>query len=1012
MNILLLRGFNSYFNRIVKKYSTVDDYKANSSSYLELSNMNFNTNDGVNTELIIGSHTQLENNKPLAWEDIGSPDYLICIDPADSTIKYRWFILECVRTRNGQYKISLKRDTVADNLEDILNSTCFIEKGYVNKEDSAIYNKEDMTFNQIKDNEYLLMDETQTPWIVGYVAKDKSQNGAVSDVKFADAPIENVEATASKVSEEYNTFDEFWNAHKDIMGEFGVLNYAEYSVQLDVCYANLFTLYDAGITCTIDNNGKITWQDSGFNNNTFLHGLTNGTTAGTNDTYSWKSWVFDARQQISESLLGTLKPYLPQLLQFIANRENISIVSQDSDKIKKLVSYTKAGPVIKVGNKYYKVIDEFDEFGNASSLVDNPTVNGDMSNLMFEHLNKNPKGAIGHDVISGTVGPETFKFSVSYNKHKLGFMQIYETCTAHVPAAAPLLQDAPYYMFAIPYSDDLTLFSGNQIHCNRTKKSVAIAAAQAIALKAGAGAVYDVQILPYCPVRECIKTTFKKDGTYVLSSGGTYKNKYVIVPKPGTGFQIIKKLILNREYYLKKENNVNVILTSNSIIKVMYDNLFNSSTTVYEVKKLEINTTTGIKLYTNKEDETPVLTIDYNTYVAGDKVLVIYLTDTYTANVDDYIDQFADITINKGDNFYTTIDIGKVVSSDITAELDGSSQVVNTILWANTSKFTFDLYLANHLLLQSDDAGTGTVYKVHEINQDVIDNLSFGFNAMNVKVKSQTELLRLVSPNYASFFDINVQYNKGINYFNIDCFYKPYQPYIHVNPDFNGLYGKDFDDVRGLICGGDFSIALTNDAWSTYQLNNKNYQAIFDRNMQSLELNNNIQKINDVASALAGRFQGAAGGAMAGAVIGGGPVGAAIGAVAGTVASTIGGAADVQNNEILRNEAISNQRDQFGYQLKNIQALPQGLMKTSSLNNNNKLYPFLEHYTSTAEEKHALENKITYNGMTIMRIGTPSEFSQEDGMTYVKGRLIRTTIQDDNHLISDINAELNQGVYL
>ena len=60
---------------------------------------------------------------------------------------------------------------------------------------------------------------------------------------------------------------------------------------------------------------------------------------------------------------------------------------------------------------------------------------------------------------------------------------------------------------------------------------------------------------------------------------------------------------------------------------------------------------------------------------------------------------------------------------------------------------------------------------------------------------------------------------------------------------------------------------------------------------------------------------------------------------------------------------MANQRDQFGYQLKNIQALPQGLMKTSSLNNNNKLYPFLEHYTSTAEEKHALENKITYNGM-------------------------------------------------
>lgn len=1009
MNILLLRGFNNYFNRIVKKYSTVDDYKANSSSFLELSNINFNPNDGVNTDLIIGGPTQLENNKPLAWDDIGSPDYLLCIDPADSSIKHRWFILECVRTRNGQYRISLKRDTIADNLEDILNSTCFIEKGYVDKEDSAIYNKEDMTFNQIKDNEYLLMDETQTPWIVGYVAKDKSQNGAVSDVSFTDATITNVEATASKVSEEYATFDEFFNAHKDITGEFGVLNYAEYSVQLDVCYGNLITTYDVGITCTIDNNGKVTWEESRFNNNSFLHGLTAGTQPAS-ERRVWKRWTYDGRQKLSESLLGTLKPYLPQLLQFVANRENIEIVSQDSDKIKQLVSYTKARPVIKIGNQYYKVIDEFDEFGNSTTLVDNPTVNGDMSNLMWEHLNKQPRDGVAFDNISGTVGPETFKFNVSYNKHKLGFMPIYETCTAHVPASVPLLQDAPYYMFAIPYSDDLTLFSGDQIHCNRTKKSVAIAAAQAIATSAGAGAVYDVQVLPYCPIRQCIKTTYKKDGTYELSSGGTYIIKRHFIP--GIGTRTTRRLILNREYYLKKENNTDVILTSNSIIKVMYDNSFTSTTTVYEVKKLEINTTTGIKLYTNAEDETPVLTIAYNDYVASNKVLVIYLTDTYTADVDDYINQFADITISKGDNFYTTIDIGNVVSSDITVSLEGSNQVVNTILWANTSKFTFDLYLANHFLLQSAETGSGNVYKVHSISQDIIENLAFGFDAMNVKIKSQTELVRLVSPNYSSFFDINVQYNKGINYFNIDCFYKPYQPYIHVNPDFNGLYGKDFDDVRGLICGGDFSITLTNDAWSTYQLNNKNYQAIFDRNMQSLELNNSVQKMNDIATTFAGTLQGAAAGMGSGAALLGGPWGAAAGLAIGTVASAIGGAADLQNNEILRNEAMSNQRDQFGYQLKNIQALPQGLMKTSSLNNNNKLYPFLEHYTSTAEEKHALENKITYNGMTIMRIGTPSEFIKNESGTYIKGKLIRTTIQDDSHLISEINAELNQGVYL
>jgi hypothetical protein len=66
MNILLLRGFNNYFNRIVKKYSTIDDYKNNSSSFLDLANINFNPNDGVATELVVGSVNQLEDNKPLA----------------------------------------------------------------------------------------------------------------------------------------------------------------------------------------------------------------------------------------------------------------------------------------------------------------------------------------------------------------------------------------------------------------------------------------------------------------------------------------------------------------------------------------------------------------------------------------------------------------------------------------------------------------------------------------------------------------------------------------------------------------------------------------------------------------------------------------------------------------------------------------------------------------------------------------------------------------------------------
>ena len=200
-------------------------------------------------------------------------DYLVVYDSTNSTILSRWFITENVRTREGQWEFSLKRDTIADNYDAVMGSTCFIEKGYVDEDDSAIFNKEDMTFNEIKDGEFLLKDETQCPWIVGYVAKDRSQNGVIQDTTFTDANLVNIEASAGAATETYDTFDEFYAAHTDIMGEFGVVNYAQYSVQLDVCYANLFSTFDVGITCTIDQNGRVTWKESGYNNNQYLHGL-------------------------------------------------------------------------------------------------------------------------------------------------------------------------------------------------------------------------------------------------------------------------------------------------------------------------------------------------------------------------------------------------------------------------------------------------------------------------------------------------------------------------------------------------------------------------------------------------------------------------------------------------------------------------------------------------------------------------------------------------------------------
>lgn len=58
MTILLLKGYNNYFNRIVKYEASITDYKQASTSYLEYPNVNFDMQDGINTVLVVGCEHQ------------------------------------------------------------------------------------------------------------------------------------------------------------------------------------------------------------------------------------------------------------------------------------------------------------------------------------------------------------------------------------------------------------------------------------------------------------------------------------------------------------------------------------------------------------------------------------------------------------------------------------------------------------------------------------------------------------------------------------------------------------------------------------------------------------------------------------------------------------------------------------------------------------------------------------------------------------------------------------------
>ena len=276
------------------------------------------------------------------------------------------------------------------------------------------------------------------------------------------------------------------------------------------------------------------------------------------------------------------------------------------------------------------------------------------------------------------------------------------------------------------------------------------------------------------------------------------------------------------------------------------------------------------------------------------------------------------------------------------------------------------------------------------------------------KIENETQFCRLVSPNWNGTYEFSPAKTRGLEYINVDLELKPFSPYIHLAPQFNesGLYGLRNGDPIGLICGGDFGLTMVSEAWAAYERQNKNYQNIFDRQIQNLEVQQKYGRFQDIVGSVVATGQGAASGAMMGSMLGVGGIGAGIGAGL----SAAGGIADVYINDQIRTETMDYTKDLFGFQMGNVKALPDSLTKVNSFNPNNTIFPILEFYGCTDEETEALRNKIKYNGMTIGRIGALKDFRNPAEETYVKGQLIRLEIPEDSHFVSDIAAEIYKGV--
>lgn len=270
------------------------------------------------------------------------------------------------------------------------------------------------------------------------------------------------------------------------------------------------------------------------------------------------------------------------------------------------------------------------------------------------------------------------------------------------------------------------------------------------------------------------------------------------------------------------------------------------------------------------------------------------------------------------------------------------------------------------------------------------------------KISNETEMWRICSPGYSAAMEISPAQNDGITSFNIDMLATPYTPYIQVAPNFGGLYGRDFNDQRGMKSGDDISLPQISNAWTNYKIQNKNWLNQFNRQIENQQFKNDMAFGRDVVGIFTGGAQGAAAGGFLGK-LGGGLIGAGV--------SMLGGIADAWMNEAERMEDLRYNFDMFKMQMENIQALPNTINKGSILSPTFKYFPFLETYSCTDSEKLALNMLIKFQGMKINRFGTIAQYLNPDN-PYIRGFIVRYKGSLPAHIVDEINRELKMGVYL
>lgn len=335
-------------------------------------------------------------------------------------------------------------------------------------------------------------------------------------------------------------------------------------------------------------------------------------------------------------------------------------------------------------------------------------------------------------------------------------------------------------------------------------------------------------------------------------------------------------------------------------------------------------------------------------------------------------------------------------------EEDGRTGV-NIIFYLDSTQF--------NKIIEFNGISTG------EENEDLAIANSTNFSSIEqVKCRNQLDTWRIYAGDYSSSFEFNMARNGGVAYFEVDCAYKPYHPYIRVAPNFGGLYGSDFNDTRGLVCSNtDYSLPRISAPWETYERTNINYMNAFNRQIQNMDVNRKYQRKSEVAQMIAGSITAGGTGAFMGSAL---PIpgATAIGAAVGGAASLGAGLQDLYYSDQLYKENKQYAIDQFNMNLENIQALPNTITAVGALNPNNKVFPQLTFYSCSDIEREAFLLKMKWDGMTIgILTNKISDYVNINDKTYFKGRLVYMPLEEVNiesHELAELANELAKGILI